>query len=55
MINTRKSCNYVVAFLFTFFTCFTGTAANYLCFTAEVDDVIITYSTADMDFILFGA
>ncbi|MEE3483162.1 MAG: leucine-rich repeat protein, partial [Bacteroidales bacterium] len=47
MINTRMSCNYVVAFLFAFFTYFTGTAANYLCFTANEDYVKISYSSAD--------
>ncbi len=47
MINTRMSCNYVVAFLFAFFSYFTGTAANYLCFTANEDYVKISYSSAD--------
>ena len=47
MKNTRMSCNYVVAFLFVFFSYFTGTAANYLCITANEDYVKISYSSAD--------
>ena len=51
MINTRMNCNYVVAFLFAIFTYFTGSAANYLTFTAESEYVKVSYSYTDNEHI----